>query len=197
MMKNVLLLGDSIRQNYQYQVEKELREMAKVLYTNDNGRFCQFTLMSLHSWIAALVGGKGEIIDVVHFNSGLWDVLRLSTEEDCFNNIAVYEDLLLRIYKRIRFLCPNAKIIYATTTPVIEPGFTPGERIGIRRNEDIIRYNKVLTDTCFEMNITVDDLWEVAMNLPPEAHSDIVHYDTEVGRNTLGEAVARCVRSCL
>ena len=68
-MKNILLLGDSIRQNYQEYVKECLQGMADVYYPNDNGRFCQYTLRYLHEWIGAL-SRHGEItFDVVHFKT--------------------------------------------------------------------------------------------------------------------------------
>lgn len=48
-MQNILLLGDSIRQNYQSYVKEQLRE-ANVFYPNDNGRSTQFTLLYFHRW---------------------------------------------------------------------------------------------------------------------------------------------------
>ena len=67
-MKNILLLGDSIRQNYQEYVRENLYGVAEVYYPNDNGRFCQFTLRYLHEWVLSL-SKHGEIaFDIVHFN---------------------------------------------------------------------------------------------------------------------------------
>lgn len=42
-MKDILLLGDSIRQNYQDYVQKQLRSIANVYYTDDNGKFGYYT----------------------------------------------------------------------------------------------------------------------------------------------------------
>jgi hypothetical protein len=53
----------------------------------------------------------------VHWNNGLWDVLRLFGDEP-FTEINYYGESLKRIYKRIRFLFPNAKIIFALSTSV-------------------------------------------------------------------------------
>ena len=97
--------------------------------------------------------------------------------------------------ERILFLSPETEILFATTTPVQEPGFTPGKDYGCRQNSDIVRFNEaavqLFSDKRYSNNKTVmiDDLYQVAVSLPKEAHSDDVHYDTELGRSRLGDAV--------
>lgn len=193
-MKNILLLGDSIRQNYQEYVRVKLQDIANIYYPNDNGRFCYFTLRYLHEWIRAL-SNDGEIeFDIIHFNCGLWDILRLSNENRTFTGEEEYAELLVRIVDRIRFLCPNAKIIFALSTEIIEPGFEPGVIIGERRNEDIRKYNDIAQRACEAMKIQVDDLWSISRCLPREAHSDLVHYKTDKGVEALGNQVIKCLK---
>lgn len=192
-MKTALLLGDSIRQNYQEFVKDRLSDVMEVIYPRDNGRFCQFTLRYLHEWVNALTNGRGEVIDIVHFNCGLWDVLRLSNEDKPFTDEKLYEELLERIYNRIRLLCPNAVIIYALTTEVIEPGFEPGVELGYRCNKDIARYNEIAKNLFDRLNVEVNDLWSVSRELPQEAHSDSVHFQTELGIEALGRKVTECL----
>lgn len=68
---------------------------------NDNGRFIQFSLALFHVW-SMILSNKGEFdFDVIHFNSGLWDVLRLSNEEECFNSPEQYRYLLIRLVNRV------------------------------------------------------------------------------------------------
>lgn len=193
-MKNILLLGDSIRQNYQEYVKECLKGMADVYYPNDNGRFCQYTLRYLHEWIGAL-SRHGEIaFDIVHFNCGLWDILRLSNEEKPFTAEALYEELLRRIVDRIKYLCPKAYLIFALTTKVIEPGFEPGITVGERRNSDIERYNEIAKSVCADMRIAVNDLWSVSDHISEKAHSDMVHFETEIGIRALGTQVTECLK---
>lgn len=192
-MKNILLLGDSIRQNYQEYVKDVLKGEANVYYPNDNGRFCYYTLRYLHEWIKAL-SGCGEIeFDIIHFNCGLWDILRLSNENRTFTDEDEYAELLVRIIDRIHSLCPKSQVIFALTTKVIEPGFEPGVLVGERRNEDIRKYNDIAREVCKKMQIVVNDLWSISRDLPQEAHSDMVHYATEIGIKALGNQVAGCL----
>lgn len=192
-MKNILLLGDSIRQNYQEYVKQKLSGTANVYYPNDNGRFCQYTLRYLHEWTGAL-SKHGEIkFDIVHFNCGLWDILRLSNEAGLFTEEALYCDLLVRIVNRIKYLCPDAAVIFALTTTVIEPGFEPGAEVGERRNADIRRYNMLAKEAFDGLQVEIDDLYSISENLPGEAHSDMVHFETELGIRALGDQVVRCL----
>lgn len=196
-MKTFLLLGDSIRQNYQQYVKSKLAGKANVLYPNDNGRFCQYTLRYIYDWVRSLTDGHGEIVDVVHFNCGLWDILRLSNEDCPFTSEEQYRELLLRIYQRGCYACPNAKFIFALTTSVIEPGFTPGLAVGQRLNADIERYNEIAVKLFEPLGVGIDDLWTISRKLPQEAHSDDVHFETELGISVLGEKVIHdLIKSC-
>ncbi len=193
-MKNILLLGDSIRQNYQEYVRENLYGVAEVYYPNDNGRFCQFTLRYLHEWVLSL-SKHGEIaFDIVHFNCGLWDILRLSNESLPFTKETEYKDLLRRIADRIQYLCPKTHMIFALTTKVIEPGFEPGINIGERRNADIKRYNEIAQSVFEDLNIEINDLWSISKKLPEKAYSDMVHFETEIGIQALGDQVIRCLK---
>ena len=81
MKKKVLLLGDSIRQGYQEYVKEHLKDVADVYYPNDNGRYCQMTLRYFHDWARILSDNWSFDFEIIHFNSGLWDILRLSNED--------------------------------------------------------------------------------------------------------------------
>ena len=74
-MKNLLLLGDSIRMGYDSFVQEKLRGRMNVYFPEDNGRFAQYTLRALSDWKAKLDLPE---IHVVHWNNGLWDLLHLN-----------------------------------------------------------------------------------------------------------------------
>jgi hypothetical protein len=50
-MKNVLLLGDSIRLLYQPLVQEKLNGRANVYGSSENGRWSGYTLNSLRFWL--------------------------------------------------------------------------------------------------------------------------------------------------
>ena len=140
-MKNIFLVGDSIRfgapnpskynnisPGYERYVREKLEGIANVYGPDENCRFAQFSLRFLQKWAAVV---PAEEIDVVHWNNGLWDVLRLFGDEP-LTPLEFYENLLRRVYKRIRFLFPNAKVIFALSTAVIEE----------REFPEFLRYNR-------------------------------------------------------
>lgn len=104
-MKTVFLMGDSIRMGYDRYVRDALVDEAAVYYPSENCRFAQYTLRNAHEWIEK--DCQPERVDVVHWNAGLWDVLRLFGDEP-LTPIGQYASLLERIVLRLRKLCPNA-----------------------------------------------------------------------------------------
>ena len=103
----------------------------------------------------------------------------------------------MRLSDRIRFLCPAAKLIFALTTSVVEPGFAPGESVGKRCNEDIIRFNEIARQILKERVDAINDLWTISMNLPDTARSDGVHFGTALGIEKLGGKAAESILDCL
>ena len=85
-MKNVLLLGDSIRINYQSTVARALSDVAAVHSPGENCRFAQNVLRSLHEWIEDT---NQDRIDIIHWNAGLWDTLRIYGDA-CLTPVDVY-----------------------------------------------------------------------------------------------------------
>ena len=174
-MKNVLLVGDSIRIGYDKSVKASLEGIANVVFPAENCKFAAYLLRYFHEYKKALL--KDEDVDVVHFNAGLWDCLRL-LGEDPHTPIDFYAYYIERLCIRIKKVCPNAKVIFATSTKVISEKMLPGFK---RYNEDIEAYNKVAIDIVKKYGFEVNDLYTLSTKVPEEAHSDAVHYYTELG----------------
>ena len=113
-MKNVLLIGDSIRIGYDKAVKKSLEPFATVSFPTENCRFAAYVLRYLHGYKQLVKDGN---IDVLHWNAGLWDCLRLF-EEEPQTPVEVYTYYIDRICVRIKKLFPEAKVIFATSTSV-------------------------------------------------------------------------------
>lgn len=191
---NILLFGDSICQNYAQYVSEKMENEANVFYVRDNARYTTFALRYLHEWFTA-IGTRNDInFDIIHFNCGLWDVLRLSNENRTFSSPKEYEMGLVRIIDRIRWFYPSAKLIFALTTKVVEPGFEPGIVMGERRNSDIRKFNKIAQNVCEKYDVCIDDLWKISEIIPLEGRTDDVHFETEIGMQLLGEQVIRCLK---
>ena len=183
-MKNLLLIGDSIRLGYDKSVKKTLEGRANVIFPSENCRFACYVLRYFHEYLGDI---KGEDIDVIHWNAGLWDCLRLF-EEEPHTPIEVYAYYIERICIRIKKLCPRARVIFATCTSVLSEKMAKDFK---RYNEEIQKYNEAAVAVVKKYGFAVNDLYAASTALPEEAHSDPVHYYTSMGT----EAFARQVLS--
>ena len=182
-MKKILLLGDSIRLGYDNYVKESMKNIAEVYFPEENCSFTVNILRNLHVWTDEL--GLYEA-DAVHFNVGHWDTLRIYGDE-CLTRPEVYRDNLDRIMKRIKFLFPKAKIIFATSTPCIEDGYI--EEFEMRYNKDIIEYNRIACEVMEQHGAIVNDLHKLLEDKPDSYHSDQSHYYTPEATVLLGDKV--------
>ncbi len=189
-MKNVLLIGDSIRAGYDKAVKKTLEGVANVCFPEENCRFASYVLRYVHEYKALF---NGEDVDVVHWNAGLWDCLRL-LGEDPHTPLQVYAYYIERICTRIKKVYPNAKVIFATSTSVLQDKMPDGFK---RYNSEIEEYNRVAAEVVSKYGFSVNDLYSVSASLPEEAHSDSVHYYTPMGTEAFANKVLTYVASAL
>ena len=173
-MKNVLIIGDSIRMGYDKSVKKTLQGKANVIFPSDNCRFASYVLRYFHEYLGNV---KGEDVDVIHWNAGLWDCLRLF-EEEPHTPIEVYKYYVERICIRIKKLCPNARVIFATSTAVQSEKMSRDFK---RYNEEIESYNEAAVSVVKKYGHEINDLYSLSKSLPEESHSDPVHYYTPLG----------------
>lgn len=182
-MKKILLIGDSIRKGYDTYVRESMAGLAEVYFPEENCTFTTNILRFLHIWADNL---KLYDADAVHFNAGLWDTLRIYGD-DVLVKPDTYADNLKRIVSRIRFLFPNAKILFATTTPVREDGyFTDFES---RTNDDVRRYNQIARDIFSGTDVILNDLYALAAEFPESYYSDQTHFYTGIATEKLGGKV--------
>ena len=126
-------------------------------------------------------------------NAGLWDCLRLF-EEDPHTPIEVYTYYIERICLRIKKLCPNAKVIFATSTGVLSEKMSKDFK---RYNEEIEKYNDAAVEVVTKYGFEVNDLYAVSVSLPEAAHSDPVHYYTSLGTEAFTKQVISFVAPAL
>ena len=198
-MKNVFLIGDSIRygavSNPDYQTENSpgygvyVKEMldgvANVYAPDENCRFAQYTLRYLYDWSKAIECDK---IDVVHWNNGLWDVLRINGDEP-LTPIDMYEKMICRVHSAIKKTFPNAKIIFALSTAVVEEWARDDFK---RYNSDIEKYNEVARRVLEERGVIINDLYKISAAFDNSLHADWVHFNEE-GSKILAQAVAKVI----
>ena len=182
-MKKIILIGDSIRMGYDKYVKEALDGVAEVYYPTENCKFAEYVLRFAHEWKSN--GQWPADADLVHWNAGLWDCLELF-EDEPLSPIEFYSNLVSRIHKRLRMLFPTAKIVFATSTAVIEKMASKDFK---RHNSTIMKYNEAAKAALADKDCTINDLWEITASCPPEYHSDFVHYYTKEGTEMIGNRV--------
>lgn len=191
-MKNVILIGDSIRMGYLPFAARELENTAQVWGPEINGGTSRNILAHLDEWALARDS------DLIHLNCGLHDLARDPDEHGHDGNtrvpIAEYENNVREILSRIQKA--DKKIVWATTTPVHEinhkaKGFE-------RRETDVEAYNAIARGVAQQLGVPINDLNRV-VNEAGRARvllPDGVHYADD-GSALLGHAVAQFVRALL
>ena len=183
-MKKIILIGDSIRLGYDKYVKDALSSVAEVYYPNDSARFSEYTLRYLSDWKHD--NGWGEDIDLVHWNTGLWDVLEMYGEAP-ISNPQQYDETIAKIYRQIKILFPKAKQIFATSTSVIEERYGWDRK---RHNSTIEQYNKIAAEALKDTDCVINDLYTLTKNAPLEIRAgDPTHFYTPEGTKLIGDRV--------
>lgn len=194
-MKKILLIGDSIRAGYDKYIKACFSSVAEVYYPEENCRFAETVLRFLHEWARNTGVPDGEW-DVIHWNAGLWDTLRLFGDGP-MTPIDWYASYIERIQKRIDRLFPNAVSVFATSTPVRPPEAWSDPGSFFRDNADIRAYNAAACRVLAPCGTVIDDLYAAMESAPDEYHSDMTHFYTPEGTERIGQAVKGSLLSAL
>ena len=186
-MKKIVLIGDSIRLGYETYVKEALAGVAEVFSPKENCRFAEYILRYLMSWKADW--GACEEIELVHWNVGLWDVSHLYGE-DTITTPDYYEEALKRIVRQMRRFFPNAKLVFATSTAVIESGYSENF---CRYNQDIEKFNEIAVRTLLPMGVEINDLYAVTKDMPESYHSDKTHFNTKEATKQIGDQILQVI----
>ena len=204
-MKKVMLIGDSIRQGYQADVQEILKNEYEVWGSPDNCRFAKYTLNELgrmfkgfssnitekqtdNGLIAPTEALSDNIIypDIIHWNNGLWDTSIVCEEDGAFTPIDEYISYISKILRELRKM--TDKIIFATTTPVKPQN--PNQKIEI-----IKEYNKAVTEFMKKENVVINDLYSfVNANIDAYIGPDNIHLSAE-GKLACANEVAKYIRA--
>lgn len=190
-MKKIVLIGDSIRMGYDKYTKLAFEDVANVYYPNDNCRFASYILRHLHDWKKSFE--CGDDVDCVHWNAGLWDSIFMPDGEH-HTPIEIYKYYIERVCNRIKHLFPNAKVIFATSTPVVEERFL-GECK--RYNKDIELYNAAAVEIVRKHGFEVNDLYAITKDVPLEFYSDMTHFYTKEGTQLITNVVVKTLEQCL
>ncbi|MDE6851510.1 MAG: hypothetical protein K2J67_03350 [Lachnospiraceae bacterium] len=108
-------------------------------------------------------------------------------------DIDTYGRNLQRIIERLRYVFPNSKIVFATTTPVREED---AEYDFLRLNTDVEQYNHCAIEIMKENHIAINDLHKAALERLGGLYSDFTHFTGE-GYNILAACVSDAVTRAL
>lgn len=196
-LKKVVLIGDSIRVGYQPFVVKNLESVATIWAPDENGKTTNNVIYNLNGWV------KNQNPDIIHINAGLHDIRTLSWELGPGHTLVKpkhYQDNLETIFTWINKYV-GCKIIWATTTPVIDENAKRAHqkaRDYKRHDSDVKKINKIANRIARKYNIPVNDLYSFVKEKVglQEVGDDGVHF-TESGYKQLGARVAEVVRENL
>ena len=187
-MKKLLLIGDSIRMNYDKYVAQALEGQVQVFTPYENCRFAAYTYYSIGDW--EHVQRFGEDLDLIHWNVGLHDAIHFHYD-DVMTPPDIYGYYLGRIVHRLRDVYPNAKQIFALSTPGRDEKYT--EPWIVRKNKEIDELNAVALRVMAAQGVPVNDLASVVRRYDPERiYADATHYNY-TGSKILAEAVLDAV----
>ncbi len=188
-LPNIFLIGDSIRKGYCKTVKTELEGKAEVFYVDDNCRSTQYVICSMRKWAGMFSDSKK--VDIVHFNCGHWDIAHFSGAAECLTSESEYAKNIATIIFLIRKLFPNAKIIFATTTPMNPKGVVG---VNPRSNQEIERYNEIAKSVCLAEGVEINDIHAATRDWGEECFKDYCHLTPEAF-SEVGKMVAEKVVS--
>lgn len=192
-MKKVVLLGDSIRFQYQNHVTKSLEDIAEIYAPEDSGRFAVYTMRYIYEWKNK--GGWGEDIDLVHWNVGAWDVIYMYGEEEPLTSKEYYARMIKRISDVLHKFFPKAQFVYTTITAVKEELYD--EWWFLRKNKTIKEYNDAAKKALEGTGTLINDLYEYTKDLPMSYYKDPEHFSAEIGVPYLAEKVSDIICEAL
>jgi len=194
-LPRVLLLGDSITRAYRPEVEKRLNGRAYVAQLASSAFVSDPALLAQ---VAMVLDNNN--FDVIHFNNGMhgWE----HSEQE-------YQQGLPVLIETIRKHAPNAKLVWASTTPLRDDSTPAGTgapkdsasaesgrlmtQADVKKVSDArIRARNAIAEKIMAANrIPIDDLYSLSAG-HPEQHSDNVHFNGS-GVNLQADQVAQSV----
>jgi GDSL-like Lipase/Acylhydrolase family len=163
-LPRVLLIGDSITRAYYPEVEKHLEGKAYV------GRLSSSAFISDPVLLKQIEMVLGQYkFEVIHFNNGMHGWQHSEKE---------YEKAFPKFLKTIQKCAPNAKLIWANTTPLKVSPNSPADNQTQATDERIDARNAIALKIVQAKGIPVDDL-NTPMRGHPELHSDNVHFNDQ------------------
>lgn len=187
----VVLVGDSIRLGYAPFVAEQLKGKAEVISPAENGGDSAHVLAHLDEWVIKRKPA------VVHFNAGLHDIKIDRKTGKHQVELDAYRSNLDAIRQELE-RATSARLIFATTTPVIDARHNLVKPFD-RREADVLEYNRVALEVMSASAlVTINDLHAAADRLGSNAAlgEDGVHFTKEACAE-LGDEVAGVIEQAL
>jgi GDSL-like Lipase/Acylhydrolase family len=163
-LPRVLLIGDSISRDYYSGVEKRLAGKAYVARLSTSAFVSDPVLLEQIKMVL------GEYhFNVIHFNNGMHGWQHSEKE---------YQRAFPEFLKTIRQCAPEAKLIWATTTPLKMSAKLPPNNQTLASDERIAARNAIALKFVQAEGIPVDDL-NALVRGHPEYHRDNVHFNRQ------------------
>ena len=175
----IVLLGDSIRQQYGKNMGELLGDGFEVFQPEDNCRFAKYLLRMLFDYESDMRGAS-----IAHFNCGHWDLNNLFGDGP-LTSLEEYGENVLRIAKIL--LSRHEKVIFATTTPT-------GPENKYNKNDVIISFNEYIVPKLKEIGVIINDLHSlVYSDIDRYIRSDTLHLSDE-GVEICAKATAEIIK---
>ena len=206
-MKNVVLIGDSIRLCYQARVAELLGDGVRVYAPDENCRFTKYALWGMRMWMA---GWSDPVPDVIHWNTGIWDLHRCMPDGSVFTPLPEYLEHNRRLCETMEYYCKN--LIWAASTPggkqLDEQKKTNYVRTSAgpqlflcdgtdKWNADIREYNEACAKMLSARKVRINDLYSVIAEDPDRYLSDDGIHPSADGIEHLAQKVACEIKKLL
>jgi lysophospholipase L1-like esterase len=190
-LPRVVLIGDSIRLGYAPGVAKLLEGKAVIISPKQNGGDSSNVLKNLEAWVIQ------EKPDLVHINAGLHDLKHTKKTNTHQVPLPDYEKNLKAIVDRLQKQT-RAKIIFATTTPILDERHAQRKAAFDRFEADVKKYNAAARAVMQQAKVPINDLHQVVVEGGPAdlLGGDGTHY-TPSGNARLAAAVAASIQKHL
>ncbi len=208
-MKTVFLVGDSIRIGYQDRVRDLLGEDYTVYTVDENCRYTKFTLWGMFSWTEGL---GMQHFDLIHWNTGIWDLHRATADGEIFTSLEDYVKENKRLYIQMKSYSDN--LVWATIIPggrQLDDQVKSNALINTDAthpkvflcadqktwNNDVQRYNEAARKMYESNGVAINDLYAaVAGNTDLYISEDGIH-PTPAGYEVLAQQTAAIIRQRL
>lgn len=183
-LPGIFLMGDSISIHYGPYLIKDLAGVATVdqkkIETLQGKEFSRNGGDSKRvlAYLTAKLAQPGFHPDYLILNCGLHDIGRDTVTHQLQVAPEEYRANLRKIFSLIQE--KNIRIIWVTTTPVVDSIHNARTKALLRYSADLENYNRIATKVCKEFSVEIIDLHDFTQTLGTDAYIDNVHYKEDV-----------------